>query len=286
MRLLYTDRIHLIEVYGSNIPRYAILSHTWGDEEVLLQDLLRIDPNTSWALEWVNSISELGTSIFGKNGFYKLYNSVKLARNSGYDFIWIDTCCIHKTTSDVCYVYLEDVMPAGKEDVMQNSTFRLSRWFTHGWTLQELIAPKKVSFFAGDWSYLGDKSASSAFTNLLHEITRIQRGVLTGETARPTTHVEDIAYCLLGIFDVNMPLLYGEGNKAFIRLQEAILLKDDGQTLFAWYDDDNSAGSHSTSRLSGLLADCPRRFWGVDELEAAIPISSTSNPVAVTKGSW
>lgn len=201
----------------------------------------------------------------------------------------------------------EDVSPAGTENPMEKkSTFRQSRWFTRGWTLQELIAPRHVKFFAGDWSYLGNRNGSDAFTHLLHEITGVQHGVLAGEDSladisiasrmrwaafRETTRVEDIAYCLLGLFNVNMPLLYGEGTKAFIRLQEAILLRDDDQSLFAWYTDDgpeelDGVGAVGTvpmlDSLSGLLADLPRRFWNTDDIENAMPLPFTGEPAAVT----
>ncbi len=103
---------------------------------------------------------------------------------------------------------------------------------------------------------------------------------------RETTPVEDMAYCLLGLFGVNIPLLYGEGVQAFIRLQEAILLKDDDQSLFAWYHDapddlDDSPDGH-LDRLSGLLADSPQRFWGTGDMEAGMPLTMTGNPAAVT----
>ncbi|KAK4111357.1 HET-domain-containing protein, partial [Canariomyces notabilis] len=313
MRLLSTRQIGVTEVYGSNIPRYAILSHTWTDDEVLLQDLQALGP-ADWDLPDGSA-----------KGFSKLQQSTALARRNGFDYIWIDTCCIDKTSSaelseainsmyrwyqdaDVCYAYLEDVRPAGTEDPMdERSSFRRSRWFTRGWTLQELIAPSKVEFFAGDWSYLGNKTESAEFTSLLHQITGVQHGVLTGHDSladisiasvrmrwaafRETTRVEDIAYCLLGLFDVNMPLLYGEGTKAFIRLQEEILLRDDDQSLFAWYTDDapeelddaDTVGTVSRLKsLSGLLADSPRRFWATGDIATATPLALGGEPAALT----
>lgn len=126
---------------------------------------------------------------------------------------------------------------------------RESRWFTRGWTLQELIAPPNVIFYSQNWNHLGtklgnkipdmrDPEKAMRFPSLLSSITGIDRGVLTGSEVledlsvatkmewaahRQTTRTEDIAYCLMGIFNVNMPLLYGEGNRSFIRLQEEIL---------------------------------------------------------------
>lgn len=137
----------------------------------------------------------------------------------------------------VCYAYLADV--ANKDE------FSSSRWFSRGWTLQELIAPKVVRFYSSDWTLLGLKSE---LCHLLQEITEIDAFVLeTGlfsqvciakrmswASRRETTRIEDRAYSLMGIFDVNMPLIYGEGPKAFTRLQHEILRVSDDQSLFAW----------------------------------------------------
>ena len=151
----------------------------------------------------------------------------------------------------ICYVYLTDVPSSGKafenpEGVSEGTWFSHSRWFTRGWTLQELIAPKIVEFYASDWSEIGTKlSLKSA----IHDITQIKQDVLTksvrladcsvGErmswaARRETTRDEDIAYCLLGIFDVNIPLIYGEGLKAFRRLQEEIMRTTEDHTLLIW----------------------------------------------------
>lgn len=143
-----------------------------------------------------------------------------------------------------CYAYLADVSIDGGAETVEGK-IEGSRWFTRGWTLQELVAPANVEFYSKDWESLGSKSDLHA---LLTEITGIEERVLrTGfledvsiakrmswAARRRTTRVEDRAYSLLGIFDVNMPLLYGEGIKAFIRLQEEIMRVSDDQSLFAW----------------------------------------------------
>lgn len=137
----------------------------------------------------------------------------------------------------VCYAYLSDVYDL--------TEFESSRWFTRGWTLQELVAPKDVKFYSSKWKLLGSKHELSEW---LYKITNITPEVLkdgffdhiniaarmSWASSRQTTRVEDVAYSLMGIFDVNIPLLYGEGEKAFIRLQEAIMKDSDDQTLFAW----------------------------------------------------
>jgi hypothetical protein len=221
-----------------NIPPYAILSHTWAadDEEVTFNDLM---------------------NHTGKNkaSYTKLHFCGEQAANDHLQYFWVDTCCIDKSSSAElteainsmfrwyqnaakCYVYLSDVSTLGhdKNDDLCWPTwklaFRNSRWFTRGWTLQELIAPESVEFFSLEGIRLGDKRSME---QLVYEITSIPIRALRGHplsdfslaermkwaTKRKTTRQEDKAYCLLGIFDIHMPLIYGEGNeKAFTRLRE------------------------------------------------------------------
>ncbi|KAK3325022.1 hypothetical protein B0H66DRAFT_615418 [Apodospora peruviana] len=135
-----------------------------------------------------------------------------------------------------------------------HSKFGESRWFTRGWTLQELLAPKKVRFYSKDWKFLGTKAD---LKSLISSITRIPEEVLAGEECQPparnigelfswasrqnTAVVVDIAYALLGLLDINMPLLYGEGGKAFVRLQEELLKRYDDESIFAWEAPPNDA---------------------------------------------
>ncbi|CEI61791.1 hypothetical protein FVEN_g2852 [Fusarium venenatum] len=237
MRLINTKTLKL-EEFQSHIPTYAILSHTWGDEEVSFVD-------------WQDNLSDFRI----KSGFDKIQKSCHQARLDGYDYLWCDTNCIDKRSSaelseainsmfswyknsSVCYAYLADVQPGDLQ------SFSSSRWFTRGWTLQELLAPKSFIFFAKDWSVFGTRNSLS---EKIFEITKIKKDH-TGDNIhqvsvsermswvshRETTRVEDIAYCMLGIFDINMPLLYGEGNKAFIRLQEEIIRVSNDQSIFCW----------------------------------------------------
>jgi hypothetical protein len=162
--------------------------------------------------------------------------------------------------AEVCYAFLFDV-PSSLDNTAFGIALRNSRWFTRGWTLQELIAPACVIFFDKDWKELGTKSS---LRDLICAITLIQVDVLLGHniekfsiaqrmswaSSRTTTMDEDIAYCLMGIFQVNMPLLYGEGGNAFMRLQEEIIRRSDDHSIFAWQD-----------RLSsGMLASSPKSF--------------------------
>ena len=192
----------------------------------------------------------------------KIREACAIARANGFRYIWIDSCCIDKSSSSelsevinsmyswyaraiVCYAYLADV-PADEDHAKDHSCFRESRWFTRGWTLQELIAPLHVEFLAQDWTVIGTKHA---LVDLVQSVTKIDYKALlhlepldrfsvaqrlSWASTRKTTRVEDQAYSLLGIFDINMPTLYGEGERAFRRLQEAIMQRIPDQSLFAW----------------------------------------------------
>jgi len=246
MRLLRLEddgEFSLVEIVGKNIPHYAILSHTWGadDEEVTFKD----------------AVDGAGKS---KAGYGKIRFCGKQAANDGLQYFWVDTCCIDKSSSAElseainsmfrwyheaakCYVYLSDV--STDEFASNVLSFQKSRWFTRGWTLQELIAPTSVEFFSSEGDRLGDKNALvqeiAAITGIsirvlqgcpLHQFSVNER--MSWAERRETKREEDTAYSLLGIFDIHMPLLYGEGrNKALIRLQKEITesLRDKWPTL-------------------------------------------------------
>jgi tetratricopeptide (TPR) repeat protein len=235
MRLLKLDdgEFSLIKRVGK-LPPFAILSHTWGaeGEEVTFKDLTE------------------GTGKL-KPGYSKLRFCARQADQDGLKYFWIDTCCIDKSSSAElseainsmfrwyyeatrCYVYLADVPNPKDPKSTAESAFPDSRWFTRGWTLQELIAPSSVQFFSREGELLGNKKSRE---QQLHQITGIAIEALQGiplaqfDTAerlswaakRETTVEEDAAYCLLGIFDIQMPLIYGEGQqKALDRLQRKI----------------------------------------------------------------
>jgi hypothetical protein len=184
-----------------------------------------------------------------------------LAREYGLQYAWIDTCCIDKSSSAelseainsmfawyrkaaVCCVYFSDVDMSIEEEPQLEQ----SRWFGRGWTLQELIAPRKLDFFDCNWNQIGSKSD---LKELLYRVTNIDPAVLDGgdvsavsvgrrmswASSRKTKRAEDGAYCLLGLFDVNMPLLYGERDKAFVRLQEEVLKHSNDSSILAWQFD-------------------------------------------------
>ena len=186
----------------------------------------------------------------------------------------------------MCYAYLSDVVEITPPATLSQQ-FKTSRWFTRGWTLQELLAPCSVRFYSAKWDHLGNRED---LAQQITDTTRIEDDFLLGNdirfasiakrfswaALRETSRTEDIAYCLLGIFDVNMPLLYGEGKKAFIRLQEEIMKSSSDYSLFAWGIIDqpggnepanpDESGSHlmtwkkDITPLKGLLAGSPRAF--------------------------
>ena len=198
-----------------------------------------------------------------KKGYKKIKDCCKLAASENWQYTWIDTCCIDKTSSaelseaiksmyrwyekaQVCYAYLADVDSAGQDEWSLMRGMEQSRWFTRGWTLQELLAPNRVVFYDKTWVEIGSKSSLSekisAITRIKHEhlISPLKASVaakMSWASKRTTFRIEDIAYSLMGLFEVNMPLLYGEGRKAFTRLQHEIVKISDDESIFAWRDD-------------------------------------------------
>ncbi|KAK5720383.1 hypothetical protein LTR17_015020 [Elasticomyces elasticus] len=229
--------------------RYAILSHTWGKKvkEVNLS-------------EW--NMKDDSNDIKARPGYIKISGACKLTRDAHLRYLWVDTCCINKDNQNeleeainsmfkwyanatICYALLSDV-PGASTETENVAQIRTSRWFTRGWTLQELLAPEKVDFYTSDWSFLGTRSI---LADGLARITGIDRAVLdrskllsecsaaqkfSWAAERITTKPEDLAYCLLGIVGVRMQLDYGEGEDAFRRLQEGVLMKTGDLSIFAW----------------------------------------------------
>jgi hypothetical protein len=193
----------------------------------------------------------------------------------------------------ICYAYLSDV-PDANGLKGENLAFRRSRWFTRGWTLQELISPATVCFYDASWGFLGKKGSSYgnvSFTAILSQITRIPSQVLTGPrelrlasvaqkmswaSHRTTTRTEDVAYSLLGIFGVNMAMLYGEGNRAFIRLQEEIMKSSNDESLFAW------GLGKTPEQMFSILASSPAAFENCGDLLPSTPTEFKSSHYLLT----
>ena len=275
--------------------KYAIMSHTWAPEGEQSYKQFRsiqkrhtpFDPYDDDSDELItvplplpSSGESLSSILNDPEVSPKIQQACRVARENGYRYLWADWCCIDKSSSselsesinsmyqwyahaDVCYAFLVDV-PSKEDHTAQDSHFRGCRWFTRGWTLQELIAPLNVVFLANDWTAIGSKVSLG---DLIAEITKIDYDALlrvepletfsvaqrfSWAAERETTRVEDRAYSLFGILDINMPTLYGEGERAFRRLQEEIMRRTPDQTLFAW----TSCGLHLS--LSDTLQYNPR----------------------------
>ncbi|KUJ15824.1 HET domain-containing protein [Mollisia scopiformis] len=224
MRLLElkdNGQFSLSKDFVHEVPPYAILSHTWGadDEE-----------------------TKIGYRKIGKQ-----------AARDDLHYFWVDTCCIDKANSTelseainsmfrwyqdavICYVYLSDV----KSD----SELEHSRWFKRGWTLQELLAPKDLTFYNHEWQRISRSNLTLTnsritgipkrilFRDIVGEYSAAQ--IMSWAAGRETTREEDIAYCLLGLLGVNMPLLYSEGARAFQRLQQEFIKTSTDHSLFNW----------------------------------------------------
>jgi hypothetical protein len=248
MRLLQRSagdnfELHLFD--DENPPPYAILSHTWAEgQEITYSEL----------------VAGAGKD---KIGYNKIQFCGRQAAADSLQYFWVDTCCIDKSIShelstainsmfrwyqraSKCYVYLSDVTvrdeiaDAEAFRITWETAFRQSRWFTRGWTLQELVAPSCVEFFSKEGKRLGSRIS---LERQIHKVTSIPVEVLRGQSLaersveermswavrRTTTLKEDRVYCLLGIFGVFLSLIYGEGEAyATLRLREEIHKRQGG----------------------------------------------------------
>ncbi|KIJ58275.1 hypothetical protein HYDPIDRAFT_34346 [Hydnomerulius pinastri MD-312] len=243
--------------------KYAIFSHRWDIGEPLFY--------------------ELSSKRHGQKptpvglGYQKLVKFCEKAKKYGCEYVWSDTCCINKESSseldeairsmyrwyqraEVCIAYL--AQSSSLED------FGREPWFTRGWTLQELLAPKRMRFYGKDWKPLctsddeddeedeGDEESpqsandkdNHSILDAIGNVTGISRGDVQDffpscigvpermrwASKRKTTRIEDVAYSLMGIFDVSMPIAYGEGDRAFYRLLEVIAQESGKADFFAW----------------------------------------------------
>lgn len=235
------------ELAEDRIPQYAILSHTWAidnNEEVQFSDLSSTD-----AIKRAKS----------KPGFRKLKFCMRQAERDGSDYFWVDSCCINRDSdaelglsirsmfrwyhkARKCYVYMPDVRLAdapAQQPVVES--FIYNRWFTRGWTVQELLAPREVEFFDVDGERLGNYLQYEA---QISRRTKIPERALQGANMsefsfqdrlswfddRETTRDEDMIYAAFGLFNVHLPVMYGEGlDHARRRLAFELQIKESGQ---------------------------------------------------------
>ena len=276
-------RTKVLEFADDEATSYAILSHRWIGQEVDYDEVV----------ELAKMDADQQNEIRRRPGYQKILDSCRQAKDDGFKWLWVDTCCIDKRSSAelseainsmyrwyanslVCYAYLHDTpgtFSTVRDDRRYPNSNGWPEWFSRGWTLQEMIAPSNVQFFNKDWQCIGDKRMLS---NTLSRITGVPSYILTDGLSsnrpcvaqimswaafRTTTRVEDRAYSLMGLLDVNMPMLYGEGKKAFHRLQLEIIRTSNDQSIFAW---DPYA---KIRRTGSILADDPNLFQDCDEME-------------------
>jgi hypothetical protein len=274
------DSLRMQEFIGRPPLPFAILSHTWDTEEVNFQVFNNIATRTA------------------AKGWTKIEQTCREAQRCGFHYVWIDSCCIDKTNNAelsesinsmfrwyseaaLCLVYLND-FDANAAASDRDTMLRRARWFSRGWTLQEIVAARAANFYDSAWCHFGTRAS---LRNELTSITKIDAEVfslpqnsdvvvirdlldsipvgrrMAWAATRQTTRPEDMAYCLIGLFSVSMPMLYGEGGQqAFIRLQEEIIRDNNDLSLFAW-----RAGDCSTYR--GILALSPHEFIGLSNLK-------------------
>jgi hypothetical protein len=278
-------------VENDTIPLYAILSHTWDNgQEVTFEDLEKCTGG-------------------GKSGYDKLWFCAEQAKRDGLQYFWVDTCCIDKSNhaelsreinamfrryrdASRCYVYISDV--SSSSATPWEHSFRASRWFTRGWTLQELLAPKFVEFFSKEGQRLGDKRS---LLQQIHEVTGIPKAALEGSRLsqftvderflwaqrRQTTVPEDKVYSLLGIFDVEILLHYGreDAEGAERRLREVIARREKCmQDLYV--SDPRLDKRRIEDTKGGLLADAYR--WILQHSDFQQWLRDQQNPLLWIKG--
>jgi hypothetical protein len=264
------------DISDEKLPRYAILSHRWGPpgHEVTFEDFL-------------------GNHAENKAGYNKIRFCGEQAVRDGLEYFWVDSCCINRANftelsksinsmfkwyrqATRCYVYLSDVSDSIDPPSAEQSAFMTSNWFTRGWTLQELIAPSEVQFFAQNGRFLGSKQSlepqiyqvTGIATEALREKPLSQFSVderLSWAANRETTVEEDAAYCMLGIFDIHMPLIYGEGRqKALDRLRRKIQKSlNSALVVFKDAEGNTAASSYNKSTHSAALSMTNRPEWRI-----------------------
>ena len=299
MRLI---NIHTLQIqnFVGDPPPYAILSHRWIGEETTYEDFINESRRHGPGFEKVRRFCE----------FVRDFDEDEL--NDPPSWVWVDTCCIDKRSSaelseainsmaqwyrrsQLCVAYLNDVTAT--------ADLASSEWFCRGWTLQELLFPKQIFLCGKDWNILRTSEGTDLlpkFDDIIVEITRIPKNCLQFDILiyeesiaarmswmanRKTTRAEDIAYCLLGLFGVNLPLLYGEGINAFARLQQEIIRQWADESIFAWTG--GMSREQGQRLIHGILASHPKEFTHCNEvvsrpMELRIPYKITNRGFEIT----
>jgi hypothetical protein len=302
MRVLNTTtfELHSREQEFFKSQGYAILSHRWVGAEITFETLP----------QHISTLKSTQSRHLDSPQLSKIRGACEMARQLGFAWVWIDNCCINKASSteesesinsmytwyrdaQICITYLSDVkLDAAPEQSNQNppkifqkiNSDQPSEWFFRGWTLQELLAPRKMNFYDTNWTYMGTKDS---LAQEIENITGISPAYLTNAVpfrdaciatkmswmaGRKTTREEDIAYGMLGIFSVFLAPRYGEGMTAFMRLQQNLQTRTSDESLYAWRmpqpSDVKSFGIERNPGMTwgpgewGLLAPTPHWFRG------------------------
>jgi hypothetical protein len=329
MRILRTGKYELVEAKDipTPFPPYAILSHTWisPKEEITYQD-------------FKTRKEDIKNDVYKQKGWAKIKAYCDRAARDGWEWAWMDTCCIDKSNpadtqeainamfrwyqnAGVCYAYLDDVDADGCVDghqmshadettdmdnvVNHSSALHQSispllikaKWFTRGWTLQELLAPHYLIFLDREWRRIGTRES---WAPEIKEASRIEAKHLTSfnptdfmsssiamrlswASRRQTTVEEDETYSLLGLFGISLPLIYGEGRwRAFNRLQRELIMTYSEDSIFSWTIESPPNGQiaqplqagtmapeHEIANQDngwGILAPSIRQFWDTSKI--------------------
>ncbi|KAF2851927.1 HET-domain-containing protein [Plenodomus tracheiphilus IPT5] len=270
---------------GVTVP-YAILSHRWRTGEILFADVQDREIANSYATR-------------SKRGYNKLRDCCRIVLKQWLNHVWIDTCCIDKSSSaelseainsmykyytdaQFCITYLDDVA----DDAPKDSFLEGAVWFSRGWTLQELIASRDLRYYSEGWTYLGSKKkllfetsrASGVTESILSDPSGLSNVCVSEKMSwaarRTTKRAEDQAYALMGIFGVNMPPLYGEGaENAFRRLQLEIIATTPDHTIFAW---------DAVSASGDMLAPGVSHFRNGDDSTVKVSVGVTKMQNVIT----
>ncbi|KAG2353482.1 heterokaryon incompatibility protein-domain-containing protein [Suillus spraguei] len=275
---------------------YVMLSHRWEGTEPLLHD---IQGKVVYDLDPVGGIA-------------KLQSFCETARDKGYRWAWVDTCCIDQTNnvevqqsvnsmfiwyrhSTLTIIYLSDVPPSSQPGALANSA-----WNTRGWTVQEFLAPRLVLFYQKDWSpYLDDRSPnhkdSLVIMKEMGDATGIDaqaliafrpgmrdaREKLQWVSARVTTWQEDIAYSLFGIFGVRLPVIYGEKKQSALgRLLQEVVAQSGDISALDWVGESSEFNSCLPADITSYKAP-PYTMPSLSEGDIETSISSLRHVMGV-----
>ncbi|KAI1124228.1 heterokaryon incompatibility protein-domain-containing protein [Nemania abortiva] len=276
--------------------KYAILSHTWGwQDEKTGKWAHQVDEITYNECQNFSNPFDGSLNPDKQKAYQKIYYTCSHALDLGCDYVWIDSCCIDKSDSaeltesinsmfrwyseaEVCLVYLVDSYSCARAPCRRLYTKDDTpcRWFSRCWTLQELLASRKLVFYDSQWNLISklqkQDSNKKNFEREISKITKINAEAFLGRVplwqysveakmswaaSRKARRPEDIAYSLLGLFDIHMPLIYGEGaGAAFQRLQLEIIKSTPDLSIFAWHTEEPD----QDGQLCSALANSPSQF--------------------------